>query len=156
MVCYGALQEKTTWMIYRRQMVAARVAGDELLAVIYRYISRDEAAHGGFYQDVITSLLEEDREGTVADLAHVLAQFTMPAYDLVPDYDDRVRVMRSVGIDRKMFLREVVLPILTRVGVPRRELAKASARPSAPTGDLLTDTRVTRGNGRATLPLRAP
>lgn len=129
--CYGALQEKTTWMIYRHQMVAARAAGDELLATVYRYIARDEAAHGGFYQDVLTALLVEDREGTIADLAHVLARFTMPAYDLVPDYDDRVRVMRRVGIDRKVFLREVVLPILTRIGVPRRELAKASARQAA-------------------------
>jgi acyl-[acyl-carrier-protein] desaturase len=131
MVCYGAMQEKTTWMIYRRQLETARAAGDELLAAIYRRISRDEAAHGGFYQDVLCILVGEDRRGLVRDLAHVLSNFTMPAYDLVPDYDDRVRVMRSVGIDRGAFLREVVLPILTRIGVTRRELADASARQRA-------------------------
>lgn len=128
MVCYGALQEKTTWMIYRRQLDAARRAGDELLAAIYRKVSRDEAAHGGFYQDVIALLAQEDRPGTVADLGHVLATFTMPAHDLVPDYADRVAVMRGVGIDRDVFLSQVVLPILTRTGISRRELALASAR----------------------------
>ncbi|MFD2415480.1 acyl-ACP desaturase [Amycolatopsis pigmentata] len=127
MVCYGALQEKTTWMIYRHQLAAARKAGDELLASIYRFISRDEAAHGGFYLDVIESCLAEDRPGTIADLWHVFSHFTMPAYDLVPDYTDRVRVMRSVGIDRAVFLREVFLPVLSRVGVTRRELAAVSA-----------------------------
>lgn len=135
MVCYGALQEKTTWMIYRHQLAAARQAGDELLASIYRFISRDEAAHGGFYLDVIESCLAEDRPGTIADLWHVFSHFTMPAYDLVPDYADRVRVMRSVGIDRAVFLREVFLPVLSRVGVTRRELAAVSAR-HAGTGQL--------------------
>lgn len=131
MVCYGALQEKTTWMIYRRQMLATRQSGDELLTSIYRFISRDEAAHGGFYLDVIGSCLAEDREGTIADLCHVFSRFTMPAYDLVPDYESRVRVMRAVGIDRKVFLSEVFLPILSRLQVTRRELARASAREAA-------------------------
>lgn len=131
MVCYGALQEKTTWMIYRRQLDSAREAGDELLATIYRRISRDEAAHGAFYQDTIALLVEEDRAGTVADMAHVLTRFTMPAYDLVPDYESRVRVMRSIGIDRAVFLRDVVFPLLTRTGITRRELAVASAAGAA-------------------------
>lgn len=135
MVCYGAIQEKTTWMIYRRQLDAARAAGDHLLAAIYRRISRDEAAHGSFYLDVLALLVKEDREGTVADLSEVLAGFTMPAYDLVPGYDERIRVMRSVGIDRKIFLRDVVLPILVRTGVSRRELAQAEARRRAATPD---------------------
>jgi acyl-[acyl-carrier-protein] desaturase len=128
MVCYGALQEKTTWMIYRRQMVAARAAGDELLGSIYRFISRDEAAHGGFYLDVIGACLVQDRVGTIADLWHVFSRFTMPAYDLVPDYEERVKVMRSAGIDRKAFLNEVFLPILARIGVSRRELTRAKAQ----------------------------
>ncbi|QXJ23788.1 acyl-ACP desaturase [Actinomadura graeca] len=131
MVCYGALQEKTTWMIYRHRLAAARAAGDALLASIYRYISRDEAAHGGFYLDVIGTCLSEDRDGTVADLQHVLTRFTMPAYDLVPDYEERVRVMRAIGITRKIFLREVLLPILGRLGVDRRELARAAAAEAA-------------------------
>jgi acyl-[acyl-carrier-protein] desaturase len=136
MVCYGALQEKTTWMIYRRQMLAAREAGDDLLASIYRFISRDEAAHGGFYLDVIGACLAEDRDATIADLWHVFSNFTMPAYDLVPDYEQRVRVMRSIGIDRKVFLNEVFLPVLARLGVSRRELTRASANQPTSAGTL--------------------
>ncbi len=131
MVCYGALQEKTTWMIYRHQMVAARTAGDDLLASIYRFIARDEAAHGGFYLDVVGSCLAQDRDGTTGDLYHVFSNFTMPAYTLVPNYEERVKVMRAVGIDRKVFLREVFLPILTRIGVTRQELGRASTLAAA-------------------------
>lgn len=122
MVCYGALQEKVTWMIYRKQMQAATNVGDELLTSVYRHISRDEAAHGSFYLDVVAVCAEEDRAGLVDDLSLVLSSFTMPAYDLVPDYESRVEVMRSVGIDAPVFFREVVMPMLRRVGVNRREL----------------------------------
>jgi acyl-[acyl-carrier-protein] desaturase len=122
MVCYGALQEKATWMIYQKQKVAANAAGDTLLAAVYQRIARDEAAHGAFYQDVLALCVEEDRAGSLDDLALVVRGFTMPAYDLLDDYDERVAVMRTAGVDSAAFLAEVVLPILRRIGSGRREL----------------------------------
>lgn len=129
MVVYGALQEKATWMIYRHHLVAARRATDEVLAAIYAFIARDEAAHAGFYQDVLQACFEEDRPGTLRDVHHVLLRFTMPAHDLVPDYDDRVALMRSAGIDHSVFLSQVVLPVLRRCGTTRAELWRAARVP---------------------------
>lgn len=48
--------------------------------------------------------------------------FTMPAHDLVPDYESRITLMRSVGIDRGVFVREVWLPMLKRLGLTRHDL----------------------------------
>jgi acyl-[acyl-carrier-protein] desaturase len=131
MTIYGAIQEMTTFVIYHKQERLARERGDELLASIYGFIMRDEIAHTRFYEKITALMLEDDPEGVKADLAHVFRNFTMPAYDLVPDYDSRIRVMRTAGIDRAVFFKEVWLTILkrlhlTRHDLPRAPLAKAS------------------------------
>jgi acyl-[acyl-carrier protein] desaturase len=122
MTIYGAIQEMTTFVIYNKQERMARERGDELLASIYALIARDEIAHCRFYEKVTSVLLEEDPDGVKHDLAYVLRHFTMPAYDLVPSYDDRIRVMRTAGIDRGVFIKEVWLTILKRLGLTRHDL----------------------------------
>jgi acyl-[acyl-carrier-protein] desaturase len=128
MAIYGALQEKATWMIYHAQLGRAKQIGDPVLAAIYRFAGRDEAAHASFYQDTLALCLEEDRAGTLSDMAHVIANFKMPAYDLIPEYEQRVEVMRSVGIDRNVFFKQVLFPILRRLGVTRREIVVAGRK----------------------------
>lgn len=119
----------------------AAAENDECLRTIYDYIARDEIAHTRFYQSVIKVLLEEDREGTLADMAHVFAHFRMPGVDLVPDYDSRILKMREAGIDRSVFIQKVYMPILKYLGVSRHEMlaaqrtaidAKNAARDGAP------------------------
>jgi len=122
MTLYGAIQEMTTFVIYLKQEKLALARGDELLAKIYGFIARDEIAHCRFYEKIASLLLQEDPDGTKYDLAFVFRHFSMPAYDLVPSYDDRVRVMRSAGIDRNVFIREVWLTILKRLGLTRHDL----------------------------------
>jgi acyl-[acyl-carrier-protein] desaturase len=52
----------------------------------------------------------------------------MPAYDLVPNYEQRTTKMRDTGgVDRGVFLQEVVFPTLKKVEVTRHELTKASS-----------------------------
>ena len=77
---------------------------------------------------MIKVLLEEDREGTLADMAHVFANFEMPGVELVPDYDGRVEVMRAAGIDRAVFLQKVYFPILKYLGITRQELLLAGRK----------------------------
>jgi acyl-[acyl-carrier-protein] desaturase len=122
MTLYGIIQEMTTFVIYNKQERMARERGDELLATIYGYIARDEIAHCRFYEKITGILLQEDPDGVKYDLHYVFRHFTMPANDLVPDYDDRVRVMRTAGIDRSVFVREVWLTILKRLGLSRHDL----------------------------------
>ncbi len=96
-----------------------------------------------FYADVTKLELEEDPAGTKRDLAFVFKHFTMPAHDLVPDYENRITLMRSVGIDRGVFIREVWLPMLKRLGLTRHDLpvlrsapaSDASAAASSDSGD---------------------
>jgi acyl-[acyl-carrier-protein] desaturase len=129
MVAYGALQELVTFMMYRKQRAQAEAAGDEVLSAIYRYVGADEAAHAGFYQDLLALYLDDDRAGALKDLHHVLTNFRMPADDLVPDYAQRVEQMRAAGVDRSVFLTEVVFPLLARLKLSRADLAEARALP---------------------------
>jgi acyl-[acyl-carrier-protein] desaturase len=122
MVLYPMLQELTTYVFYKKHKALAVARGDELLASIYGFIARDEIAHFSFYSASARVLLEEDPEGTKEDLAHVFKNFTMPAYDLVPDYDERVKLMREAGMDQRAFIAEVWLPALKSIGLSRGDL----------------------------------
>lgn len=123
---YGVFQEMATFFIYCRQQARARAENDEALHAVFRLAARDEIAHTHFYQDVTRLLLEEDREGVLADMAHVTRHFQMPGANLVPDYDARVAVMREAGIDRATFLRKVYFPVLKQLGISRQELVQAA------------------------------
>ena len=125
MTAYGIFQEQATFLIYVKHRELAKKEGDPCLRKIYDVVARDEIAHTRFYQSVITVLLEEDRPGTLADIAHVLANFKMPGVGLVPDYDDRILKMRDAGIDRDVFIRKIYLPILKYLGIDRREMLAA-------------------------------
>jgi acyl-[acyl-carrier-protein] desaturase len=126
MTLYGVIQEMATFVIYLKQRDRAIAEKCEALHKIYDLIARDEIAHCRFYQTVVKVLLEEDREGTLSDFAHVFAHFEMPGVTLVPNYDGRVEVMRSAGIDRAVFLQKVYFPILKYLGITRHEMLRAA------------------------------
>ncbi len=123
MNCYGALQESATYLIYAQQRDKAKQNGNELLERIYFLVARDEAAHRGFYQRILQFELEEDHEGTMEDLAHVVFNFQMPGVGLIPEYEDRLEVM-GVGITPQYFLQHGVFPLLRLLGTNRAELLK--------------------------------
>lgn len=128
MTIYGVFQEMATFVIYLRHEKLAQKHNDGALAAIYRLNARDEVAHARFYEDVTRVYLEEDREGTLADLAHVAKEFEMPGVGIVPDYDARIAVMRDeAAMDRDVFLKKVYFPTLKRLGVERRELVAVAA-----------------------------
>src|SRR5262245_24514095 len=95
MTFYGYLQELSTFMLYGRQLERAGALGDAVLAAVYGFIARDEAAHADFYRRVLRLELAEDRAGTIRDMAEVFRNFRMPAEDLVPDYTARTERMRA-------------------------------------------------------------
>lgn len=123
MTIYGCFQEMATFVIYVKQEQSAKTYGDECLATIFRLNARDEIAHCRFYEDVVKVLLEEDRAGTVRDIAHVAKHFQMPGVGIVPDYEDRIKIMREEGkVDRAVFLQKVFFPVLKYLDVTRHEL----------------------------------
>lgn len=127
MTCYGALQEAATFLIYQAQRERARETGNQVLETMYGLISRDEAAHAGFYRQVLEYELEEDRPGTILDLAHVVTHFRMPGVGLIPEYDERLRV-NGVGITSAHFLQKGIFPLLKKLGTSRAELVAALSK----------------------------
>jgi acyl-[acyl-carrier-protein] desaturase len=127
MACYGALQEAATCIAYRAQREAASRDGNLVLEAIFSFVSRDEAAHARFYRTMIELEMEEDREGTLADFAHVLANFKMPGDGLIPDYKERLKTS-GAGISPRTFLESGVFPIIKAIGTTRAELKQALSR----------------------------
>jgi acyl-[acyl-carrier-protein] desaturase len=127
MTIYGCFQEMATFVIYVKQEARAKEVGDECLASIFRFNARDEIAHCRFYEDVVKVLLEEDRPGALADIAHVAKHFEMPGVGIVPNYEERIKIMREEGkVDRAIFLQKVFFPVLKYLGVTRQELQEAA------------------------------
>lgn len=125
MSCYGALQESATYLAYRAQKDRAELENDPALEAIFFLVSRDEAAHSGFYRAMIEIEMAEDRVGTLADLAHVLANFKMPGDGLIPNYRENLQIGGG-GISPRTFLTRAVLPLLKQLGTSRDELKRAS------------------------------
>lgn len=126
MSCYGALQESATYLAYRAQKDRAELESDAPLEAIFFLLSRDEAAHAGFYRSMIEIEMDEDRVGTLADLAYVIANFRMPGDGLLPDYRENLRVGGG-GISPRVFLTRAVFPLLKQLSTNRDELRSASA-----------------------------
>lgn len=132
MTIYGVFQEMATFVIYLRHEALAKKHNDPALAAVYRLNARDEIAHANFYKDVVRVYLEEDRDGTLLDIAHVAGNFAMPGVGIVPDYDQRINVMRGEGnMDRDVFLKKVYFPTLKYLGVTRQDLANANKQARA-------------------------
>ena len=70
---------------------------------IFGYVGSDEAAHAGFYRKMVKIELGADREATVCDFAHVLANFKMPGDGLIPNYQERLRTGGG-GITPRLFI----------------------------------------------------
>ena len=118
-------QEAATFLAYKAQKDLAIREGDKVLAAIFTLVSRDEAAHAGFYRAMARMELEADRAGTIADLALVVAQFQMPGEGLIPHYHERLRGS-GAGISARQFLERALLPMLRVLGTSRAELKAVS------------------------------
>lgn len=128
MVCYGALQEAATYTAYKAQKDLAILEGDKVLEAIFTLVSRDEAAHAGFYRAMARIELDEDRAGTITDLALVVAYFQMPGEGLITNYRERLS-QSGAGISARQFVEFAVFPTLRMLGTSRAEL-KAATRSS--------------------------
>ncbi len=126
MACYGALQEGATYSAYKLQKDKAEAEGDPVLEAIFTNVASDEAAHAGFYRKVVEIEMGADREATICDFAHVLANFKMPGDGLIPRYHERLKIGGG-GITARQFMEGVVLSTLRSLGISRAELKTANA-----------------------------
>ncbi len=121
---YGALQEMVTYHIYRNQYARAKLAGNVVLMRVMELTARDEAAHSGFYRNVVQYELDEDREGTILDIAKVFGSFKMPGEGILPGYEERLAT-EDAGLTKQQFMQHAIFPTLKALGVTRANIAQA-------------------------------
>jgi len=127
MACYGALQEGATYLAYKAQKDKAEAECDEVLTAIFSLVGIDEAAHACFYRKVIGIEMDDDRAATIADFAHVLANFKMPGDGLIAGCHEWLKTGGG-GVSPRQFMGQVVLPTLRSLGISRSELKSAQAQ----------------------------
>ena len=96
-------------------------------------IARDEAFHHAYYKDLVKMLLEYDEVGTAQDIQKVATSFRMPAQHLMPNMEDRVRVMvRNKVFGKKQVRDEAIIPTIKAFGFRDAEQLQsvATARPA--------------------------
>jgi acyl-[acyl-carrier-protein] desaturase len=121
-VVYTMVQEVATRVNYRN---LRRVAGGRCPALdrVLELVQIDEAAHGGFFRQMVSIYLEEDRAATLERIRMVLNTFTMPADHLLADGRRRVAAIKALMIfDEGVFLNEVVTPLLAQLGLTRADI----------------------------------
>jgi len=147
MACYSALQEAATYLAYKAQKDLAGIEGNRVLEAIFTYVSRDEAAHAGFYRAMIELEMAEDRLGTVKDLAYVVSRFRMPGDGLIPDYQKRLHTT-GAGISTRLFVQHGLFPILKTLGTSSAELKHALRGDVRSAGFVKNDLGIARLSAR--------
>jgi acyl-[acyl-carrier-protein] desaturase len=122
MILYTAFQEFATSLNYRGLRKIAQTSQDGALDRLLVLLARDETGHFEFFKNGVHIFLEQDRDRVVEGLNHVIRTFRMPAQDLIPGWDVSDQLIRRLGIfDDRIYMREVVRPVLKSLGVSSEE-----------------------------------
>jgi hypothetical protein len=117
MLIYAAFQEKETQRNYEHLRGVLTAGGSFGAGQGLRIIGRDEAFHHAFYKDLVKMMLEHDEVGTAQDIQKVATSFRMPAQHLMPNMEDRVRVMvRHKVFGKKQVRDEAINPTIRAFG----------------------------------------
>ena len=136
MLFYQVIQERATQVSYLNLGLALdgklprlETPRDGALAAACRLISVDEAAHYGFFVELARLFLYYEPEKSIEALVEVLRHFTMPARDLIPDYDHFGRVLHESGVfGRAIHFRDVVRVVLSTFSAPAIKALEAGVR----------------------------
>ena len=127
MFIYTTIQELATQVNYLGLAKLCKAAQDPALDKTLLLIAADEGNHHRFFADTVKIFLNDDRIGTLQDLAYVLQKFEMPAHQLIPNWERYGNLIESSGIyNGRVFVRRVLFPVLERLGVSRDELKSAA------------------------------
>ena len=121
-VVYTMVQEIATRVNYRN---LRKVAGGQCPALdqVLEFVQIDEAAHGGFFRQLVSIYLEENRAATLERIRLVINTFSMPADLLLANGRQRMADITALGIfDERIYLNEVVTPLLAQLGLTRADI----------------------------------
>ena len=132
MIVYTAFQEFATGLNYRGLAKLTKAGDDPALQKVLTLLARDETAHFEFFKNGALLFIEEDRDRVLERLNHIIRTFRMPAQDLVPGWESKDQLIRRLGIfDDRIYMRDVVKPVLKALGVSSEELRDARKRMDA-------------------------
>ena len=130
-IIYTVFQERATQLNYLNLVKIAKGkspkpehAGDAdpVLAQVAQTIAVDEAAHYNFFLEGVRLFLYYYPQKTLEALREVLENFTMPAADLVPDWDEFFDAVYRAGIyGPREYARDVVQIVFRNLGVESRK-----------------------------------
>jgi acyl-[acyl-carrier protein] desaturase len=135
-VFYQVIQERATQVSYLNLGLALegkssrlRTPQDAALASASRLIAVDEAAHYAFFGEVARLLLYYEPEASLEALVDVLRHFTMPARDIIPNYDTFGSALHDAGIfGRAIHYRDVIGVVLDTLSAPAIRELEAGVR----------------------------
>ncbi len=132
MILYTTLQEYATGLNYRRLRRLDGVSCDPALHRVLDLLARDETGHFAFFKNGTKLFLERDRGQTLDALNYVIRTFEMPAKGLIPNWGSNDRLIRRLGLfDDRIYMREVVRPVLKALGISPEELRATRHRLNA-------------------------
>jgi acyl-[acyl-carrier-protein] desaturase len=132
MMIYTTLQEFATALNYRGLRKVGQDSDDPALSKLLALLARDEVGHFQFFKDGVRLYMAQDRDRVVEALNFVIHTFRMPATDIVPDWEKHGQIIGRLGIfDDRIYLRDVVRPVLQALGVSVEELREARRRLNA-------------------------
>lgn len=132
MMIYTTLQEFATALNYRGLRKVAQDSNDPALSKLLALLVRDEVGHFQFFKDGVQLYMAQDRDLVVEALNFVIHTFRMPATDIIPDWDKHGQIIGQLGIfDDRIYLHDVVRPVLQALGVSVEELREARRRLNA-------------------------
>jgi acyl-[acyl-carrier-protein] desaturase len=123
MLLYTVFQEFATSLSYRALRKLAGPPHDPALDRLLTLLSRDETAHFEFFKNGVLLFMDRDRGEVLEGINRVMRTFRMPAQDLIPGWDTQEQLIRRMGIfDDRIYMRDVVKPVLKALGVTSEEL----------------------------------
>jgi len=132
MMIYTTFQEFATSVNYRNLKKHALQAGDKALETLLTYLARDEVGHFEFFKNGVHLFMQQDRDLVLEKLNDIIRAFRMPSQELIPGWEFTDRIVRNLGIfDDRIYMRDVVRPVLKSLGVCSEELRDARRRLAA-------------------------
>ena len=129
MMVYTTFQEFATSLNYRGLRKFVSQSPDEALDKVLILLSRDETGHFEFFKNGVLLFMEKDRDSVLDAVNHVIRTFQMPAQTLIPEWDEPDKLIRELGIfDDRIYMRDVVKPVLKALGISSDELREARQR----------------------------
>jgi len=129
MMLYTVLQEFATSLNYRGLRRLARESNDPALDKLLVLLSRDETGHFEFFKNGVLLFMKQNRDLVLEKMNGVIRTFRMPAWEIIPGWAEQDRFIRELGIfDDRIYMRDVVRPVLKALGIRPDELREARRR----------------------------